>query len=78
MFASASNPAAEFLVQRRGDQFVEAQSVMTLENGSDHVDALEAGVSTRFASSRMRGYEFSLVAAGLSHPPKLLLEARCL
>ena len=68
---------AEFPVER-GDQFADAESAMTLEHCSDHVDALEAAISNRFASSRMRGYGVSLVANLLSHPPGLALQRRCI
>ncbi len=68
---------AEFLVER-GDQFADTESAMTLEHGSDHVDALEAAISNRFASSRLPGYGVSLAADLLSHPPGLALQRRCI
>ena len=68
---------AEFLVERR-DQFADTESAMTLEHGRNHVDALEAAVSNRFASSRMRGYGVSPAPDLLSHPPGLALQRRCI
>jgi hypothetical protein len=68
---------AEFLVER-GNQFADTESAMTLERGSDHVDAPEATISNRFASSWMRGYGVSLAADLLSHPPGLALQRRCI
>ena len=67
----------EFLVER-SDQFADTESAMTLEHGSDHVDALEAAISNRSARSRMRGCGVSLAADLLSHPPGLALERRCI
>ncbi len=68
---------AEFLVER-GDQFADTESAITLKHGGDHVDALKAAISNRFASSPMRGYGVNLTADLLSHPPGLALQRRCI
>src|SRR5712691_13278403 len=75
--AALAGLPVEFLVER-GDQFADAEFAMTFEHCSDHVDALEAAISNRFASSRMRGYGVSLAADLLSHPPGSALQRRCI